>query len=320
MKIHLDTDIGGDIDDLCALAMLLRWRGVEITGITTVAELGGQRAGYVRYVLHIEGRDEIPVAAGTDVAQGWYRADPMLPDELSYYRVPPSLPDEMRYWGQAIPPSPNPPEQAIALLKRSIEQGATVVGIGPFTNLYLLEKEYPGVLGQSPLVLMGGYIFPPREGFPQRDLYSDYNAQVDARSAQFVLEHSDPTLVTLAVTLETSLRRSYIPRLQKAGELGKLLARQVEQYAEDEGKDDRYGKTCPKLPEDTINFQHDPLACAIAAGWHQGVEIDEIPLRIELRDGWLYEERDPFGKPTRVVTRIDGAKFSQFWLDTVSPA
>jgi hypothetical protein len=26
--VHLDTDIGGDIDDLCALAMLLRWPGV----------------------------------------------------------------------------------------------------------------------------------------------------------------------------------------------------------------------------------------------------------------------------------------------------
>jgi inosine-uridine nucleoside N-ribohydrolase len=32
MKLHLDTDIGGDMDDLCALAMLLRWPGLEITG------------------------------------------------------------------------------------------------------------------------------------------------------------------------------------------------------------------------------------------------------------------------------------------------
>jgi hypothetical protein len=24
-KVHLDTDLGSDIDDLCALAMLLRW-------------------------------------------------------------------------------------------------------------------------------------------------------------------------------------------------------------------------------------------------------------------------------------------------------
>lgn len=37
MKIHLDTDFGGDMDDNCALAMLLRWPGGEITGITTVA-------------------------------------------------------------------------------------------------------------------------------------------------------------------------------------------------------------------------------------------------------------------------------------------
>lgn len=52
-KIHLDTDLGGDIDDLCALAMLLRWRNVELTGITTVAENGGKRAGHTRYVLNI---------------------------------------------------------------------------------------------------------------------------------------------------------------------------------------------------------------------------------------------------------------------------
>jgi inosine-uridine nucleoside N-ribohydrolase len=33
--VCLDTDIGGDIDDLCALVMLLRWPGVELTGIAT---------------------------------------------------------------------------------------------------------------------------------------------------------------------------------------------------------------------------------------------------------------------------------------------
>ena len=37
-KVHLDTDLGGDIDDLCALVMLPCWEDVEITGITTVAE------------------------------------------------------------------------------------------------------------------------------------------------------------------------------------------------------------------------------------------------------------------------------------------
>ena len=38
MRIHLDTDLGGDTDDACALAMLLGWHEAEITGITTVAD------------------------------------------------------------------------------------------------------------------------------------------------------------------------------------------------------------------------------------------------------------------------------------------
>jgi purine nucleosidase len=47
LKVHLDTDLGGDPDDVCALAMLLKWPGVEITAITTTAEAGGRRACYV---------------------------------------------------------------------------------------------------------------------------------------------------------------------------------------------------------------------------------------------------------------------------------
>ncbi len=35
--MHLETDIGGDTDDLCALAMLVGWPGVELVGVTTVA-------------------------------------------------------------------------------------------------------------------------------------------------------------------------------------------------------------------------------------------------------------------------------------------
>jgi hypothetical protein len=43
VRIHLDTDLGGDTDDACALAMLLGWPGVELVGITTTADPGGMR-------------------------------------------------------------------------------------------------------------------------------------------------------------------------------------------------------------------------------------------------------------------------------------
>lgn len=305
-KVHLDTDLGGDIDDLCALAMLLRWGDVEITGITTVAEANGRRAGYIRKVLQLEKRADIPIAAGADVSQGFYRYP-----ELGY-------PDEERYWSQPVMPFPNPLEDALQLLQRSIELNATIIAIGPFTNLYLLDLEYPGILMDAKLFLMGGYIFPIRSGFPNWGNDSDWNIQVDVQSAKHVLEHSNPTLIPLAVTVETALRRASLKDLRKAGALGDLIARQADEFSIDEQNEKKYGETCEGLPNDTINFLHDPLACAIALGWSDGIEIEELPLIFEEKDGWLYERVGPAEKLTRVVTKIHGSLFNEFWLEKIT--
>ena len=82
-KLHLDTDIGGDMDDLCALLMLLKWPDLEITGVTTVSDAQGRRAGYAQYVLNLMGRGHIPRAAGADVSGGYYRYELGYPDRHS---------------------------------------------------------------------------------------------------------------------------------------------------------------------------------------------------------------------------------------------
>jgi hypothetical protein len=79
VRIHLDTDLGSDTDDACALAMLLGWPGVELVGITTAVDPGG--------------RDDIPVAAGAEAS-------------LTTLRCPGSIPDDQRYWPATIPPRP----------------------------------------------------------------------------------------------------------------------------------------------------------------------------------------------------------------------
>src|SRR3712207_6257817 len=53
-----------------------------------------------------------------------------------------------RYWPEAVAPEPSPPGAALDLLGRSIEMGATVVGVGPWTNLALLEASRPGLLAR----------------------------------------------------------------------------------------------------------------------------------------------------------------------------
>jgi purine nucleosidase len=304
-KLHLDTDLGGDIDDLCALVMLIRWKDVEITGITTVAEADGRRAGYVRHALALEGRSRIPVAAGADVSQGFYRYP-----ELGY-------PDEIRYWSQNIPPAPNPVEDALDLLRQSLEQDATIIAIGPFTNLYLLELRHPGILKNASLYFMGGFVYPIRRGYPNWGNDMDWNIQVDVKSAKYVLEHSDPTLIPLTVTVETALRRAHLNELRRAEALGELLARQAEEFALDEQNEKKFGETCAGLPNDIINFLHDPLACAIALGWNEGVEVEEIPLVLEESNNWLNESITPSGNPTRVVTKVNGARLNEFWLETI---
>lgn len=306
MKIHLDTDFGGDIDDICALAMLLRWSGnVEFTGITTVAEINGKRAGQVKYVLELEGKTNVPVAAGADVSQGFY------PYELG-------LPEERRYWTKSVAPLLSSSDEAVELLKQSIEQGAKIIGIGPLTNLYLLETKYPGVLREAKLFLMGGYAYPPREGYPQLGDKDDFNMQVDARSAFSVVENSDPIFIPISVTVETALRRKHLERLSKAGELGQLLVRQAEAFAEDEKIAEKFVESCGKLPGDIINFQHDPLACAVALDWNEGVKISEIPIKTELKGSVLQRKIETDGKPTQIVTKIDGERFSEFWIETVA--
>ncbi len=302
--IHIDTDIGGDIDDLCALAMVLKWPSANLLAVTTVSDDAGKRAGYARYVLDLAGRSDIPVAAGADIALGRYTPIPGFPDEAAY-------------WPEPVPPYPTPLDEALTLLEGSIEQGAVIAAIGPYTNLALLEEWSPGILRRARLVLMGGYIFPPRAGYPQWGADADWNVQVDAEAAHRVLRCSDPVLVPLTVTVETALRRAYLRELEQAGSIGGLIARQAEVFARDEGYEAALGQTCAALPDDTINFQHDALTCAVALGWSEGVELSEVPLTADLDDGSLRLRIDESGRPTRVVTRVDGGAFNATWLEMV---
>ena len=305
-KLHLDTDIGGDIDDLCALALVLKWPGCDLLAVTTNQDDGGRRAGYARYALDLAGRITTPVGAGSDISQ-------------NHYRMYPGLPDEAAYWPHPIPPAPTPFDQTLDLLASSIDQGATVVGIGTSTNLARLEERSPGILRRADLWLMGGYVYPPRPGFPQWDHTADWNVQNDIAAARLVFEHSSPTLIPLTVTVETALCHSHLPALRQGGPLAQLIARQAIAFTHDEQIEARFGATCHGLPPGIINFQHDPLACAIALGWRDGIEISELPLRIDIRDGWLLQVIDPVhGIPIRVVTRIDAARFNAFWLERVT--
>lgn len=107
LRVHVDTDIGGHIDDVCALALVLAWPGAELTGVTTVLEDGGRRAGYARHALELAGRDGVPVAAGADVRDRHFR-------ERAY-----DFPPEARYWPSHVRPAPGPVDAALDYWRRA---------------------------------------------------------------------------------------------------------------------------------------------------------------------------------------------------------
>ena len=300
----MDTDIGGDVDDLCALAMVLGWPDAEITGITTVAEHSGRRPGYAKHALDLAGSPPVPIAAGVDVSSGRY-TDPML------------VPDEATYWGGAVRSLPGPISAALDLLRHSIDLGAVIVALGPYSNLDELERSYPGTLPRAQLVLMGGHAFPPPAGFPPWGAAEDFNIQADVAAAETVLREGNPVLVPLNLTVQTVVERSQLPRLQQGGPFGALLARQIEAQARAEQTQEKWGRPYPALPDDMLAFLHDPLGCAVALGW-DGVRLETLPIAWERDQELLRMRVEQAGRPATLTMSVDGQTFRSKWLETVA--
>ena len=304
MRVHLDTDLGGDTDDACALAMLLGWAGVEITGITTVADPGGRRAACVAHLLHLAGRDEIPLAAGAEASSTTLgRVDHVI---------------EERHWPTNITPRPSPPGRALDLLERSLDAGATLVAIGPYTNLALLEIARSGSLNRRPVVVMGGWVQPPAPDLPQWGPDMDFNVQWDTQAAEVVASTAQLTMVTLPATLSAHLSRADLPRLRAAGPLGQLLARQSQAYGQ-AYQMEKLGREHPGLPDDLLNFHYDPVACAVALGW-TGATVEDMRLQPVRKDDVLSFHPNPAGRSIKVVQEVDGAAFRETWLSAVEAA
>jgi purine nucleosidase len=303
MRIHLDTDLGGDPDDVCALGMLLGWPGVEIVGITTTIDPGGRRAGYVAHCLELAGRGDIPLAAGAELSLTTLRnADPIVDDE--------------RYWPRTATPLTGRPGEAFDLLHQSVQQGATIIGIGPYTNLAMLEVSRPGSLSQVPVVVMGGFVRPPDAGLPSWGPGMDWNVQWDTRAAEIVAQTAQLTLATLPATMKAHLRAADLPRLRVAGAYGDLVARQSEVYGPDNGMTE-LGRAHPGLPDDLLNFHFDPVACAAAVGW-DGADVVEQHLQPVLdKDGLLRFQPAENGRAIRVLVDIDSAAFTETWLSAI---
>lgn len=300
MKVHLDTDLGGDPDDGCALALLLGWPDAEVLAVTTNLDHKGRRAGCVSHCLTLAGRGDVPVVAGAGTTLAGERHDPTWGDP--------------RYWPDPPPARPAAEGAATARLRRSIDEGATIICIGALTNLARVEQEDPGRLDKVPVVVMGGWVEPLGSGLPPWGPDRDWNLQCDPEAAGIVLASgADLTLVTIPATIGVQLRRAHLARLGASGPLGALLARQSEAWAEDRALGD-LAATHGGLAPDMVNFHWDPVTCAVALAWPVATTA-EVRLHTDVVDRQVRCRPDPAGRPVRHVSAVDAEAFTKMWLD-----
>lgn len=301
---HLDTDFGGDPDDFAALLMLLGMPEIQLTGITTVIDAIGQRAGYVQYVLDALGRSGIPVMAGTRVGlTRTERLDPMT-----------------AYWPAGIAPLPAPePGASIEVIERSMWKRATMAVIGPYTNAAMFERVRAGLLRERRIVHMGGFITPPTDGFPPLTPSDDFNVQWDTRALiEMYSSFADITMVPMPVSLAASITSREVERIRACHGLGSLLADQLEAWSEERDWP-RRGRENAALPDDLVGIMWDPLTCLVAAGW-PGATIEPMKLMPMLEDGVITFEPHPEGRDVDVVTAIDTDAFRETFVAAIERA
>ena len=122
--IWLDTDIGGDIDDALALALIMKSPELNLIGVTTSFNYAEKKARIARRLLDLGGFQSVPVFAGQDqpILKNRPLVEPCQYDEKSLGYI------EVR--GNGVE------EMAHAILSRS--EKTTLVTIGSLTNPALM--------------------------------------------------------------------------------------------------------------------------------------------------------------------------------------
>jgi inosine-uridine nucleoside N-ribohydrolase len=181
VPVFVDTDIGDDIDDALALALLLCSPEVKLIGISTVFGDTRLRARLAAYLLQIYERADVPVAAGEPMPL-LLRHDPSGVCQASV------LTDEM-----VLPLSPLSGPELLIQAAHAYPGQLRLLCLGPLTNIArALEREpHLGVLLHQ-VYFMGG---------ASRVFWPDWNVRSDMHAAQRVLGASLPlTMVGWNVT------------------------------------------------------------------------------------------------------------------------
>jgi inosine-uridine nucleoside N-ribohydrolase len=214
LPVFVDTDIGDDIDDALALALLLCSPEVKVVGVSTVFGDTTLRACLAAYVLQTYGYPDIPVAAG--------QAQPMQSrHQPSGVCQAVALANDQHFSLSSLSGS-----ELLLQMARMYPGQITLLCLGPLTNVALaLQKEPDLGLRLRQVFFMGG---------ASRIFWPDWNVRSDALAARLFLEAClCVTMIGFNVTFASHLRSSEVERFHHAQDSRlQLLARLIAAWQE----------------------------------------------------------------------------------------
>jgi inosine-uridine nucleoside N-ribohydrolase len=296
--ILIDCDPGHD--DAIAILLALASPELELLGITTVA--GNQTLAKTTVnalkVLELAGRGDVPVAAGTD--------RPLLREPF----VAAYVHGESGLDGPELPePRIAPVDQhAVDFLAERVT-GATLVAVGPLTNVALLLALRPEARPDR-IVIMGGAI---AEG--NVTPAAEFNIWADPEAARRVFESGiDLTMIGLDITHKALMTRAHAERLRAAGRVGTAVAELYDFFSQFHLR--QYGSEDSPI-HDAVAVAH-ILDATLVETKHRHVAVDtesELCRGRTVVDLW-----ERMGKPpnAHVGVGIDGDRFLELMLDRVA--
>ncbi len=181
MKVLLDTDIGGDIDDAWALAFVLSHEGFEPVGITIADGNTPARAQVACKLLWKTGRTNIPVAVGR-------KTNNDFPYQF--------------FWAEdfeKLEPLRQPAARLIVETVKRFPGEVTLIAVGPLENVADALRLEPD-LGRyvKRVVLMSGCVYGRAGGLPPQP---EWNVVSSVKDSQLVYSAGLPlTIVPLDST------------------------------------------------------------------------------------------------------------------------
>jgi inosine-uridine nucleoside N-ribohydrolase len=169
LRVILDTDIGGDIDDTWALVMLLKSPELDCKLITTCTGDTTYRARVVAKLLEVARRTSIPIGIGpAQKSARQPQAEWVRDYDLSSY------PGTVHADGAGA---------LVAAVMNSPEP-VTIVAIGPFTTIAAALRREPRIAARSRIVAMAGNVTRPF-GDATRAI-PEFNVKIDVSASRAV--------------------------------------------------------------------------------------------------------------------------------------